>query len=154
MAHFKTDVRPGMELPEEAWKGIQQHLGLTDEEFAEWRKDPKRRRYAPLMGAPEIQNKTLVIEVVDSHGCMAGMKVGDKLYFTQACGRYDAKRSSPWCSYALTHLMGITNSFHVLYFAGKDPNSTYWDHFSCADCGSKYGWGQVIMKSYVIDEGK
>jgi hypothetical protein len=31
--------------------------------------------------APELLKKTIVVEVIDSHGCNSKHKVGDKLYF-------------------------------------------------------------------------
>lgn len=134
---------------EEFWKGFQAHVGYSDEELAAARNHPKKKSIPVMAGA--IQNKTLIIEVVESHGCANGMKVGDRLYFTE-CGRLDPKRSSPWCSHALESIPGMVNMFHTLLIKGLDPNDMYYDHYSCIDAGSKYGWGQVIMKAYVIDE--
>ena len=135
---------------DEFWKGLQKHMGYSDEELAAVRNHPKKGKNLPLMSRV-IQNKTLVIEVVESHGCAQGMKVGDCLYFTE-CGRLDPKRCSPWCSHAIDSVMGISNMCHTLLLNGLDPNDMYYDHFSCSDCGPKYGWGQVVMKAHVIDE--
>ena len=79
------------------------------------------------------------------------MKVGDRLYF-QGCGLLDPKRSSPWCAHAFHGVSGWSNICHNLILHGIDPNDMYGDHFSCLDCGTKYGWGLVIMKAYVIKE--
>ena len=145
MGHFKA------EPPEGFWKGLQQHMGYTDEELETFKKCPKRGKWAPHMASPEIQNSTLVIEVVESHGCGNGMKVGDGLYF-QGCGLLDPKRSSPWCAHAFHGVSVFSNICHNLILHGIDPNDMYADHFSCLDCGTKYGWGLVIMKAYVIKE--
>lgn len=147
MGHFEEGP------PEEFWKGLQQHLGYSDEEMERFKKDPKKTRTAPLMASPEIRNSTLVFEVVKSHGCAEGMKVGDKLYFN-GIALMDPKRSSPWCAYALSHITSFANLCHNMLLQGIDPNEMYTSYSSCLDCGSEYGWGQVVMKAYVVDESE
>ena len=145
MGHFESGS------PEVFWKELQQHMDYTDEELAHFMKDPKRGKWAPYMGSPEIRNSTLIIEVVESHGCANGMKPGDRLYFL-GCGLLDTKRSSFWCASAINVVNVFSNVCHNLLLHGIDPNDMYSDHFSCVDCGTKYGWGQVIMKAFVIKE--
>lgn len=147
MGHFKAGSS------DEFWNGLQQHMGFSDEEMEQFKKHPKKSKWAQPMASPAIQDSTLVFEVVDSHGCANGMKVGDKLYFNTGCGILDLKRSSPWCVHAFVHVSSYANICHNLILHGIDPNDMYADHFGCADCGSKFGWGQVIMKAYVIKEG-
>lgn len=147
MGHFKEGP------PEEFWKGFQQHMGYSDAEIEHFRKDPKKARTAPVMPSPKVRNSTLVFEVVEAHGCAEGMKVGDKLYFTGlAC--MDPKRSSPWCAYALSYATTMAYNAHNMVLQDLDPNEMYSSYFSCFDCGPKYGWGQITMKAYVIDESK
>ncbi len=144
--HFKAGP------PEEFWKGVQQHMGYSDEEMEAYKKHPKKSNWALPMASPEIQNATLVFEVVESHGCAVGMKPGDRLYFTGGGGVLDPKRSSPWCLNALAHMESFGYTVQNLMLHGIDPNDMYFDHFSCGDCGSKYGWGLVTMKAFVIKE--
>ena len=148
MAHFKT-----ADVPEELWKGLQQHLGYSDEEMKRFRNDPKKARTALFMPQPEMRNSTLVFEVVKSHGCAEGMKVGDKLYFT-GCGLLDVKRSSPWCAFALSHISTFALIAQNMILQGVDPNEMYTQYSSCLDCGSEFGWGQVAIKAYVVKEEK
>lgn len=147
MGHFKEAP------PEEFWKGFKEHMGYTDEELEHFMKDPKKVNIAPLMASPKMRNSTMVIEVVDSHGCAEGVKVGDKLYFT-GIANLDTQRSSRWCAYALSHITIFANLFHNMILKGLNPNEVYSQYFSCYDCGSDKGWGQVVMKAYVIDESK
>lgn len=147
MGHFKEGP------PEEFWKGIQQHMGYTDEEMEHHRKDPKWMKVLPLMASPKMRNSTMVFEVVKSYGCAEGMKVGDKLYFT-GCALLDPKRSSPWCAYALSYATVFANLCHNMILQGIGPNEMYADHFSCMDCGTEHGLGQVIVKVYVLQEGE
>jgi len=124
MGHFK-------EGPSEAfWKGLQQHMGYTDEEMEQHRKDPKWMKVLPLMASPKMRNSTMVFEVVKSHGCAEGMKVGDATTFANLC--------------------------HNMILQGIDPNDMYADHFACMDCGSEHGLGlgQIVVKVYVLDESE
>ena len=68
-----------MEVNEDTWKFMQQHLGYTDEELEIFRGNPKN---ADIMSkAPDLMNKTIIAEVVASHGCNSQHHVGDKFYF-------------------------------------------------------------------------
>ena len=71
-----------MNVEEETWKFIQQHLGYTDEEMRLFRDNPKNVDI--ISKAPALMNKTIVAEVVSSHGCNSQHKVGDKFYFDGA----------------------------------------------------------------------
>lgn len=149
MPHFKGG------LGEEWWKQVQEHLGYTDREMERLRKHPKWSKVIPAMGDPKVRNATMVIEVVKSHGCAEGMRVGDKLYFN-GCAVLDPKRSSPWCAYALAYTSNYANLCHNLLLKGLDPNGMLFDHFVCMDCNSwqARGIGQIVMKCSVIDERK
>ncbi len=147
MGHFKEGP------PEEFWKGFQQHMGYTDEEMKRFKKDAKKVKTAPKMASPRMRNSTMVIEVVEAHGCAEGMKVGDKLYFT-GIANLDPARSSRWCAYALSHITNFANLYHNMILQGLDPNEACSQYSACMDCGTDRGWGGITMKAYVIDEGK
>jgi uncharacterized repeat protein (TIGR04076 family) len=147
MGHFQAGP------PGEFWKGFQQHMGFSDEELANFRNDPKKAKAAEFIASPKLRNSTLIFEVVESHGCGEGMKVGDKLYFT-GCANLDPKRSSNWCAYALSYATTFALVCHSMMIQGLDPNEMFTQYFSCFDCGTRYGWGLVVMKAYVIDESK
>ena len=65
-----------MKIDENTWKMFQHHLGYSGEEMAKFRADPRNAEV--LLKAPELMNKTIVAEVVESHGCNSQHKVGDK----------------------------------------------------------------------------
>lgn len=135
----------------EGLKAFQEHMGYTDEQLAHVMSQPKFMKTLSIMPTPEVRNKTLVLEVVESHGCSEGMKVGDKLYFT-GMALLDTKRSSNWCGYALSNITAIVFSCHNLILNGVDPNLMYSNHTVCFDAGCKYGLGQVVIKATVIEE--
>ena len=64
-----------MKVNEGAWKFIQQHLGYTDEELELFRSNPKNTDI--VSKAPDLMNKTIVAEVVTSHGCNSHLKSTD-----------------------------------------------------------------------------
>lgn len=131
------------------WEKFQRHNQYTDEEMRNFKADPRKVNAVMKLFSREIAKKNLIIEVVESHGCTAGMKPGDRLVF-RALGLLDTKRSSDgWCTQALGEIGGFANMVQDRYVSGLDPNGMIFDHFSCMDAGSKCGWGQVIMKVYV-----
>ena len=66
-------------MNKETWKFVQNHLGYTDEEMKKFREDPRNEDV--LSKAPALMNKTIIAEVVESHGCNSQHKVGDRFYF-------------------------------------------------------------------------
>jgi len=133
------------------WKRYQKYAGYTDEELEMVRSDPKRAKATEIFFSREMAKKCLIIEVVSSHGCMVGMKPGDKLVF-RALGILDPKRSSPWCAQAMGDIPSVANMVQDRFFSGLDMNDMVYDQFSCMDVGPKGGWGQITMKAYVVDE--
>ena len=148
MSHFK-----GADVPEEFLKLIQQHLGYSDQEMGRFKDNPNLVKMAMFFASPEVRSKTLVFEVVKSHGCSEGMKVGDKLYF-KGCGLLDVQRSSPWCAFALSHISTFAYTAQNLILQGVDPNKVYSAYSSCLDCGSEFGVGQVAIKAYIIEDNQ
>src|SRR3972149_2701940 len=68
-----------MDITEDTWKMLQKHLGYTDEEMKIFRADP--RNEDALSKTALMLNKTIVAEVIESHGCDSGHRAGDKFYF-------------------------------------------------------------------------
>src|SRR5690606_10314474 len=59
------------------WDKFQKKMGYTDEERAEFKADPQRRKAAEALA--EANRRTVRATVVASHGCAAGYKVGDTI---------------------------------------------------------------------------
>ena len=147
MGHLAMDTSK----MEETLKAFQKQMGYTDEELAHILDQPKFVKTLTTMPTPKVRNSTLVLEVVESHGCSEGMKVGDKIYFT-GLALLDPKRSDPWCAYALNNVTAVVYACHNMILNGLDPNLLYTNHFQCFDCGSKFGLGQVVVRATVIKE--
>ena len=81
------------------WDALTKHLGYSEEEMNMFKKDP--RNLDLLSKAPALMGKTIVVEVVESHGCNSRHKVGDKLYFDGAGNLLTALAPKRVCIYAL-----------------------------------------------------
>ena len=139
-----------MSVNEETWKFMQQHLGYTDEELALFRSNPKN---ADIMSkAPALMNKTIIAEVVASHGCASQHKVGDRFYFDGAGNLLTKLNPKRICVHALSVLSGPVVVVNELFYAGVDPNDMRLNRVGCFDVGVQCGgWGHIAMEVKVED---
>src|SRR4030066_1351269 len=109
-----------MKVNEDVWRFYQQHLGYSDKEMKKFRENPRNEDV--ISRAPALLNKTIVLEVVESHGCNSQHKVGDKFYFDGAgilLTRLCPKRI---CFGALHSMPTLIYAAQELFYAGVDPN--------------------------------
>jgi uncharacterized repeat protein (TIGR04076 family) len=139
-----------MKVDEETWKFMQQHLGYTDEELEKFRSNPKN---VDIMSkAPDLMNKTIVAEVVASHGCASQHHVGDRFYFDGAGNLITKLNPKRICVHALSVLSGPMVVVNELFYAGVDPNEMRLNRFGCFDVGIQCGgWGHIAMEVKVED---
>jgi len=139
-----------MKVNEETWKFMQQHLGYTDEELEKFRSNPKN---VDIMSkAPDLMNKTIVAEVVASHGCASQHHVGDRFYFDGAGNLVTKLNPKRICVHALSVLSGPIVVVNELFYAGVDPNEMRLNRFGCFDVGIQCGgWGHIAMEVKVED---
>ena len=142
-----------MKLSEEMKSNIKERLGYSDEELKIFLDDPKNieifTKSMPLM------NKTIVIEVIESHGCNSQHKIGDKLYFDGAGNLLTKLSPKKVCIYALSALDYLMHSTFELIYAGIDPNEMRFNRVGCGDIGLQCGgWGKIVMELKVVDRNK
>ncbi len=139
-----------METNESVWRFWQQFLDYTDEQMKMFKEN--RRNENVLSNIQALNNKTIILEVVESHGCLVQHKVGNKLYFdgggniiTKLCPRRI-------CTYALSSAAPILFTVQELFYAGIDPNEMRFKRVSCPDVGVKCGgWGSIVMELHIED---
>lgn len=142
-----------MKIDENAWKMFQQHLGYTDEEMVKFRADPRNAEV--LAKAPELMNKTIVAEVVESHGCNSQHKVGDKFYLDGVGNLISKLCPKRMCLYAVSALKPAVFAVNELVYAGVDPNGLRFNRTGCSDVGVECGgWGRIVMAIRVEDSKK
>jgi uncharacterized repeat protein (TIGR04076 family) len=142
-----------MSIDENTWKFFQQHLGYSDEEMALFRANPRNAEV--LAKGPELMQKTIVAEVVESHGCNSQHKVGDRFIFDGAGNLVTSKCPRRICIFALHGLAGIIYATNELAYAGVDPDSLRFRRTGCFDVGVRCGgWGHIVMEVRVEDRSK
>ena len=124
---------------------MQKHLGYTDEEMSAFKKNPINKTV--LEKIPELMSKTIVFEVVESHGCSSQHKVGDKFYFDGAGNLITKLNPKRVCIYALQAMLPVIFASNELMYNDVDPNSLKFKHSGCFDVGVKCGgWGRIIVR--------
>ncbi len=129
---------------------MKSRLGYNDEEMKMFMENPINIEI--LKKAPNLINKTIVIEVIKSHGCNVQHKVGDKFFFdgfgtllTQLC----PKRI---CMSALGAVQNLVYATSMLMISGQDPNEILLNTVGCPDPGLECGgWGNIVMEIKVVD---
>ena len=127
------------------WRVMKAHLGYTDEEMAAFRENPRNEDV--LSKAPALRNKTIVLEVVESHGCNSQHKVGDKIYFDGAGNLLTKLSPKKVCIYALGAAAPMVFASTELFYAGVDPNEMRFRRAACFDVGVQCGgWGRIVLE--------
>ena len=139
-----------MRIDDTVWEAMQAHLGYTDEEMKAFREN-SRNEDVLLKGAV-LLNKTIIIEVVASHGCNSQHKVGDKFYFDGAGNLLTKRCPKKVCIYALNAATGMIFAANELFYAGVDPNEMRFKRAGCFDVGVQCGgWGRIVLELSVQD---
>ena len=143
-----------MKVDERTWKGVQEHLGFNDEEMKKFRENPRNEEV--LSKTAVMVNKTIVAEIIESHGCDSGHKVGDKIYFDgRGVSLLTKLGPSKICIFALHSVALAIPALAELLYAGINPNEMRFKRFGCPDVGIKCGgWGHIVMELSMEDRDK
>ncbi len=132
------------------WQYMKKRLGYNEEKMRLFRENP--RNDDVLTKIPDIINKTIVAEVVDSHGCNSQHGVGEKFYFDGAGNLLTRKSPKKVCVYALKAIAMQIFTAGELLCAGVDPNEMRFKRAACFDVGVECGgWGRIVLELSVID---
>jgi uncharacterized repeat protein (TIGR04076 family) len=135
------------------WTFMQKQLGYTNEEMALFRSNPRNEDV--LSKAPDLVNKTIVIEVVESSGCNSQHAVGDKFYFDGAGNLLTKRCPKKVCIYALNAASTMIFTANELFYAGVDPNEMRFKRAACFDVGVQCGgWGRIVLELHFVDRKK
>lgn len=139
-----------MKLDESTRNIIQKHFDYTDEEMKIFMENPRNEDV--LSKAPILMNKTIILEVVESHGCNSQHKIGDKFYFDGAGNLITKLSPKRICIYALSSVANLIFTSNELLYAGANPNEMRFKRTGCFDVGVKCGgWGRIVMEIKVED---
>jgi uncharacterized repeat protein (TIGR04076 family) len=140
-----------MIIDEDTWKIVQSHLNYNDEEMKIFQANPRNEDV--LSKTAVMLNKTIVVEVIESHGCDSGHNTGDRFYFDGRGVSLLAKLGpSKICIFSLHSVALAMPAIAELIYAGIDPNNMRFNRFGCVDVGVRCGgWGHIVMEVKVED---
>ena len=135
------------------WKFIKKRLGYTDDEMKTFRENPRNEDL--VSKAPELAKKTIIAEVIESHGCNSQHAIGEKFYFDSAGNLLTKLCPERICVYALNAITPQIFATNELLCAGVDPNEMRFKQAACFDVGLECGgWGRIVMEIKVEDRDK
>ena len=142
-----------MKVSEDLWRFMKERLGYTDKEMKIFRQDPRNKDV--LSKGESLMNKTIIAEVVDSHGCNSHHRVGDKFYFDGAGNLLTGLCPKRICIYALASVATLIFTSNELLYAGVDPNAMRFKRAGCFDVGVQCGgWGHIVLELRVEERQK
>jgi uncharacterized repeat protein (TIGR04076 family) len=133
---------------EKIWRRFQKHMGYTDEEMETFRSDPEKVKM--VTQTPEFVTCKVIAEVIESHGCHAGHRVGDRFVMTAGGQLIAAESPKRMCMFALGPVSNTLPAIYERLIAKSDPHFERSHVVQCTDVGlDKGGWGKILMKVYV-----
>ena len=137
-----------MAVDENVLEMMKQTLGYSDEEWEEWKAEPRNMRMAERM--PDFMRYRVVVEVLESRGCAMQHKPGDKFYFNGSGALLCNKGVSPICAGALSPVLPFAWMVLDKIGAGLDPTKYSFNRVRCIDVGlHNGGWGEILMEARV-----
>ena len=134
-----------MAVDENVWKFYQDMLGYSDKELEKFKENPSNEDV--ISKAPALMNRTIIFEVVASHGCASQHKVGDKFYFDGSGNLITNLSPKTICMSALTAMAPLISAANELFYAGVDSNELRFKRTACNDVGLQCGgWGNVAFE--------
>jgi uncharacterized repeat protein (TIGR04076 family) len=133
-----------MTANQETLEGLKKQLGYDDAQWELWKSNPNNMKIAQKLG--DFEKYRVVAEVIKSHGCALGHRVGDKLIFS-GMGAYVGKEPpGPVCVGALSPLAPFVNGVLIKIAEGSDPQQLLLNRVKCVDVGIENGgWGEVLF---------
>jgi len=142
-----------MPVDERMWKIVQKQLGYTAEEMKTFRANPRNEDV--LTKSSDLMKKTIILEVVESHGCNSHHKVGDRFYFDGAGNLLTERCPKKICAFSLGSALMIVFTASEMIYAGVDPNEIRFKRTSCFDVGLQCGgWGRIVLELRVEDRSQ
>jgi len=133
---------------EEIWRRFQKHMGYTDQEIAIFRSDPEKVRM--VTQTPDFVKCRVIADVIESHGCHARHRVGDRFVMTAGGQLISDECPKRMCMFALGPVGAILPVIYERLITKSDPNFERFNIVQCTDVGlDKGGWGKILMKVYV-----
>ena len=133
---------------EEIWNLFQTHMEYTDEELEIFKSDPLKVKM--VTKTPEFAKCRVIAEVIESHGCHAKHRVGDRFVMSAGGQLIADKCPKGMCVSAVAEISKVLPAIYERLINKTDPQGERVDIVQCPDVGlDKGGWGKILMKVYV-----
>ena len=133
---------------EEILKRLQKHMGYTDEEMEIFTSDPHKLKM--VTETSDFVKSRVVVEVIESQGCHAQHKVGDRFVMTSGGQLIVEECPKRMCMFALGPVSHILPAIYDRLISKSDPNFERSNVVQCTDVGLENGgWGKILMKVYL-----
>jgi len=133
---------------EEIWQNFQEHMGYTDAEMRTFRSDPMKVKM--VTQTPDFVKCRVIAEVIESHGCHAQHKVGDRFALTPGGMLLADQCPKAMCLSALSAVNSVFPAIFERLISKSDPELEQFNIVHCPDVGlDKGGWGKILMKVYL-----
>ncbi len=134
-----------MEISNDMWKIVKDHLGYNDEEMKLFQENPKTAGLVSKI--PKLMSMKFIFEISKSHGCNAQHKVGDKLYFDGLGCLIPELSPKRICAFAISAVSQLIWTAQELVYADVDPNDMRLNRVGCLDVGVTCGGlGNVVFE--------
>jgi len=137
---------------ERRWKKFQEHYGLTNEELAIHRSNPKHVK--AMENAPAFVKYKMIVEVIEAHNCVAGHKVGDKFVIdSEGCLVLDECPPGRICVSAVYAMKSTVDRMWQAFY--DNSTDVFQDTVHCSDVGIyRGGWGEIVMRIYAVPKDR
>lgn len=130
---------------EEILKLFQKHMGYTDQEMEIFVSNPRRLKM--VTETPDFVKSRLVAEVLESHGCAAQHKVGDKFVMTPGGELITEECPKRICISAVSAINSVLPAVYDRLISGSDPGFERTNTVQCGDIGlDKGGFGKILLE--------
>ena len=140
------------QINEDIWEAVQQRLGYTGDELEAFKRQPFSQKILRDRTIAELLRTNVIFEVVESHSCNIGHKVGDKFFFNAEGYMLAHKCPEKICPFIMPVMTRMMWLVMERIYEGVDPRPTfYFGH--CDDVGLKCGgMGQVLLETKIVQD--
>jgi uncharacterized repeat protein (TIGR04076 family) len=136
---------------EKRWRKFQNILGYTDEELALYRSNPKKVK--AMEEAAKFSNYKIIIEVIESHNCAIGYKVGDQFVVDGDGSLILEESPAKICVGAVYGFKTLIDRMWQAFYDGH--SEVLHDTTHCPDVGvHRGGWGEVTYRVRAVPKEK
>ena len=129
------------------WQHFKEVMDYSDDDLAKFKANPK---YIQMMNTPAFRTHRIVVEVIQSHGCVCRHRVGQRLVLSGNGALIRDECPAIMCIGLVSQLPKIISAIFERFVAGLDPNGILVDTIGCYDVGIDCGgWGKVVAKVHV-----